>query len=163
MDRNGHAESGFLGRPPWQWAGLAFVVGLLLATGAATLHARVQARENERQFTRLAERSFDAVERQLHNTGLLVRLIQTLFLTSRQVTADEFAAMDANLRPRDQFPSLQALAYAERRGDSRGGLYYPTTLIAPRAGNEALLAANVAEAQAEVGLRFIDPHNDERH
>ena len=133
MDREGHSEPCLLRRPPWQWAVLAFVVGLVLATAAASVHARIQARENERQVARLAERSFDAIERQLHTCGLLVRAIQTLFLTSERVTPEEFAAMHANLRPSEQFPSLQALAYAERRGAPRGGLRYPTTLVAPLA------------------------------
>ena len=161
MEGKGHADSGFLGRPPWHWATLAFVTGLMLAIAAAALHARVQARDHERQVARLAERSFDAIERQLHTTGLLVRLIQTLFHTSDRVEPEEFAAMYANLRPREQFPSLQALAYAERRGDPRGGLRYPTTLVAPLAGNEALGGLDVATQPVNLRAAILARDTDQ--
>ena len=56
-----------------------------------------------------------AVQSQLQNCGLLVRTVQALFLASDQVTSREFDSIYSNLRPHDLFPSLQAMAYSERR------------------------------------------------
>ena len=69
--------------------------------------------------------------------------------------------MYANLRPREQFPSLQALAYAERRGDPRGGLRYPTTLVAPLAGNEALGGLDVATQPVNLRAAILARDTDQ--
>ncbi len=143
MDSKGRERPGFLGRPPWMWSLLALVLGLGVTSLAAAMHARAHGREEHTRLERLAERSFDSVERQLQTCGLLVRSVQALFLSSEQVTPVEFEAMHDNLRPREQFPSLQAIAYAERVVRDDGAVRYPTTLVAPLLGNDRLIGLDI--------------------
>ena len=149
-------DGGFLGQPAWLWSFGALLVGLALSVLAATLHHDALERSDRMRLDRLAERSFEAVDGQLQTCGLLVRAVQALFLASDNVTAAEFEAIYANLRPREQFPSLQAMAYAERSGrpssdaEPDGREHYLTNLVAPRSGNEALVGLDVATQPANL-------------
>ena len=143
-------DGGFLGQPAWLWSFGALVLGLLASGLAAGLHAEALDRGRDQRLQRLAERSFEAIEGQLQTCGLLVRSVQALFLASDTVTPAEFEAIYANLRPREQFPSLQAMAFAERSdrpsadAEPDGREHYLTTLVAPLAGNQMLLGLDVA-------------------
>src|SRR5688572_20906562 len=75
LDGKGRARSGFLGRPPWVWALLAMLLGIALAAAAAALHARAHDRQEAARQSRIVERAFDAVERQLQTCGLLARAV----------------------------------------------------------------------------------------
>ena len=144
-------DGGFLGQPAWIWSLGALAVGLALSALGASLHHKALARSEQVRLERLAERSFDAVEGKLQTCGLLVRSVQALFLSSDDVTADEFAAMYSNLRPREQFPSLQAVAYAKRSTDEgTGAEHYVTTLLAPLPGNRALLGLDISTQPANL-------------
>lgn len=149
-------DGGFLGQPAWLWSFGALLVGLALSVLAATLHHDALERSDRLRLDRLAERSFEAVDGQLQTCGLLVRAVQALFLASDDVTAAEFEAIYANLRPREQFPSLQAMAFAERSnrpsgdGEPDGRDHYLTNLVAPRSGNEALMGLDVATQPANL-------------
>ncbi|GGA67095.1 hypothetical protein GCM10011521_01510 [Arenimonas soli] len=149
-------DGGFLGQPTWLWSFGALLVGLALSVLAATLHHDALERSDRMRLDRLAERSFEAVDGQLQTCGLLVRAVQALFLASDEVTESEFEAIYANLRPREQFPSLQAMAYAERSdrpsadAEPDGRDHYLTNLVAPRSGNEALVGLDVATQPANL-------------
>lgn len=149
-------DGGFLGQPTWLWSFGALLVGLALSVLAAALHHDALERSDRMRLDRLAERSFEAVDGQLQTCGLLVRAVQALFLASDTVTEVEFEAIYANLRPREQFPSLQAMAYAERSARPAAGAepdgrdHYLTTLVAPRPGNEALVGLDVATQPANL-------------
>ncbi|HZX69567.1 MAG TPA: EAL domain-containing protein, partial [Rhodanobacter sp.] len=73
-----------------------------------------------------------------------LRAVQTLFLASDEVTQPEFAGFYNNMRPREQFPSLLALAYAQLEPDPRGDRYV-TRWAEPRAGNEAVVGLDVGQ------------------
>jgi CHASE1-domain containing sensor protein len=138
-------DGGFLGQPAWLWSAAALVVGLALSVAAAWLHHSAQQRSERNLLDRRAERSFAAVQGQLHNCGLLVRTVQALFLASDQVTAREFDSIYSNLRPRQLFPSLQAMAFSERRpGLAPDRDEYITTLVAPGPGNERLVGLDLS-------------------
>ena len=94
-------------------------------------------------FTKLERDSLRAVTDNLRACERLLRSVQTVFMASDAVSADEFATLYQTLRPRAEFPSLQALAYAERT-PVEGGERFITRLVAPRAGNEAVLGLDVA-------------------
>ncbi|HEX5694144.1 MAG TPA: CHASE domain-containing protein, partial [Arenimonas sp.] len=149
-------DGGFLGQPTWLWSFGALLVGLALSVLAAVLHANALDRTESQRLERLAERSFEAVEGQLETCGLLVRSVQALFLASDSVTSTEFEAVYSNLRPREQFPSLQAIAFAERSDTPGPGAapdgrdHYLTTLVAPRSGNEVLFGLDVASQPANL-------------
>ena len=142
-------DGGFLGQPAWLWSLGALLVGLGLSALAGLFHQDSLQRAERTRLERLAERSFDAVENQLHTCGLLVRSVQALFLSSDQVTAEEFEAIYANLRPGELFPSLQAIGYAERSDrpaigvEPDGGEHYLTVLVAPASGNARLKGLDI--------------------
>jgi CHASE1-domain containing sensor protein len=153
---NRRKDGGFLGQPAWLWSLGALLVGLALSLLAASLHRDALARSEQTRLERLAERSFDAVDSQLQTCGLLVRSVQALFLASDEVTIDEFEAMYSNLRPREQFPSLQAIAYAVKTDRPSpdaapdGQLRYPTVLVAPMQGNRMLMGLDIATQPANL-------------
>ncbi len=127
---------------PWRltaylWSLLALLVGLALAM--AVHHQQKQRLEVERTFVRdeLANKSYAALQARLHSAESLLRAVQTLFLASDDVTATEFGTFYANLRPREQFPGLLALAYAQRETRADGE-HYVTRWVEPLAGNEAV-------------------------
>jgi CHASE1-domain containing sensor protein len=91
-------DGGFFGQPTWLWSLAALLVGLSLAIGAAWLHHAALVRSERNLLEHRAERSFDAVETQLRDCGLLVRAVQALFLASDQVTPAEFGSIYSNLR-----------------------------------------------------------------
>ncbi len=70
------------------------------------------------------------------------RAVQTLFLASDEVTRAEFANFYSNMRPREQFPSLLALAYAQRESGPNGD-HYVTRWVEPQTGNEAVTGLEV--------------------
>ena len=136
-------------RRAWLAGAVAFVAAMTLGVLAALVHADTLGRDRDARLDRLAERSFDEVERRLHACGQLVRSMQALFLSSDEVTVDEFQAMYDNLQPRAQFPSLQAIAFARRAAGPDGATVdYVTTLVAPLPGNRMLVGLNVASQPA---------------
>src|SRR5688572_11994554 len=125
------------------WSLVALLAGTALSATVALDQYRVLRAERDVQFDRLAEQSFDSMQNRLAVCGLLVRSVQSLFLASEQLTAVEFDRVYANLRPRDVFPSLQAMAFARREPGADGGRYI-TDLVAPRAGNDRLRGLDLA-------------------
>jgi len=125
------------------WSLVALFAGLALAAAAGAYHYRVLRAERDVQFDRLAERSFDAMQNRLAVCGLLVRSVQSLFLASEELSAVEFDRVYDNLRPKEVFPSLQALAFA-RRSVVAGRERYVTEFVAPHQGNERLVGLELA-------------------
>ncbi|RDZ29797.1 EAL domain-containing protein [Lysobacter silvisoli] len=115
-------------------------VGLTLWLGGAQ-HRRV-VDDRTAALDAGAQRVFHSLNDRLHACELLLRSVQTLFLTSDEVTAQEFANLYANVRPRERFPSLQAMGYS-RRETRVDGDHYITDLVAPLAGNERVLGLDV--------------------
>ncbi len=150
MDKQ-RKDGGFLGQPAWLWSLGALVVGLALSVAAASVHSQVLARSEQVRLDRLAERSFDSVQSKLRTCGMLLRSVQALFLSSDDVTAEEFGAMHANLRPREQFPGLQAITYSVRSVDEATGVErYVTTLVAPLPGNRGIVGLDISSQPANL-------------
>ncbi|KAA2285332.1 bifunctional diguanylate cyclase/phosphodiesterase [Arenimonas fontis] len=159
METRRHKEGASSGRSAWWWSLAALGLGLALSLMAAATHRDSLATAERVRLERLAASAFDAVEAKLLTCGLLVRSMQALFLASERVTDQEFQAMYDNLRPREQFPSLQAVAYAEKRvlagGEGEGSVRYITVLAAPRSGNDRLFGLDVGSQPANLtALRF---------
>ncbi len=154
-------DGGFLGQPAWLWSGAALVVGLAASLAAAWMHHQSLARAERVTLERRAERSFDAVEAQLRSCGLLVRSVQALFLTTDRVTDLEFDSIYANLRPRELFPSLQAIAYADRVPSADGQDHFPTRLIAPKGGNLRLRGLDIVSQPANLRSVLASRDSDE--
>ncbi|WP_425543170.1 bifunctional diguanylate cyclase/phosphodiesterase [Rhodanobacter soli] len=126
----------------WLWGMLALLSGLALAL--AVYHQQKQRREVEQTFVRdeLANKAYAALQTKLHSAESMLRAVQTLFLASDEVTATEFNNFYTNLRPREQFPSLLALAYAQRE-PGPDGWHYMTRWVEPIEGNGAVVGLDV--------------------
>jgi diguanylate cyclase (GGDEF)-like protein/PAS domain S-box-containing protein len=146
-----------LGLPAWLWSLLALAVGIAGTLWAAQLQQERMRVERRAQLEHVAESSFVALRSQLQAAEMLARAVQSVFLASEEVTGQEFANVYANLRPHDRFPSLQALAFA-RREPQPGGDRYITELVAPEAGNRAIigLLVNTQPANLSAVLRSRD-------
>ena len=134
------------GAPAWLWALAALAIGIALSFWVSAQQRERSRVDRDVAFTKLANESFHAVADSLHSCELLLRAVQTVFLASDDVTPTEFANLYDNLRPRTEFPSLQALAYAERvpGPDGVGGRdRYITTLVQPVAGNEEVIGLDL--------------------
>jgi diguanylate cyclase (GGDEF)-like protein/PAS domain S-box-containing protein len=131
-----------LGLPAWAWSVLALLVGLAGSYLVAAGSFRQQQQERREQLATIAERGYASIAERLRGCELLVRSVQTVFLSSDEITPDEFQHVFSNLRPHEIFPSLQALAFA-RRVPREDGDHYITDMVAPLAGNEGILGLDI--------------------
>ena len=134
--------------PGWRrsalwWSVLALLAGLALAFAA---HLQQQQRHRTEQSLvrgEMAGKTYAALLSRLQAAESLLRAVQTLFLSSDEVTETEFTSFYDNMRPRAQFPGLLALAYAHRESGPRGE-HFITRWVQPRKGNEAVVDLDVA-------------------
>ena len=164
-------DGSFYGKPAWLWAAAALALGLSVSSLAAWSHHSTLAKSEREQLVHRAERSFDAVQSQLKSCGVLARSVQALFLASDQVTESEFDNIYSTLRPREVFPSLQAMAYAERAFPATAarnaapsavlGEHFITTLVAPKPGNERLIGLDVASQPANLRGLYASRDSDQ--
>ena len=110
------------GVPGWLWSLVALAIGVALTLWVSGLQYQRAGAEHRAAILQLEEDSFAGVAGSLQACERLLRSVQTVFLASDAVSADEFAHLYENLRPRMLFPSLQALAFAERRARMRGSI-----------------------------------------
>jgi diguanylate cyclase (GGDEF)-like protein/PAS domain S-box-containing protein len=125
------------------WGLLALLFGLALTLAVHNQQERRQQAEQASLRNELAGKGYLALQAQLHSAEWLLRAVQTLFLVSDRVTATDFGNFYANLRPREQFPSLLALAYAQREVQA-GGVHYVIRLVEPLQGNEAVRGLDIS-------------------
>ena len=146
-----------LGVAAWVWALVALLVGVALSIWLAQgQQQRVDARRHA-ELQAAADSIAAAVGDRLRTCEMLARSVQSLFLASAEVEPGEFDHLYENLRPRERFPSLQAVAYAERGPDGR----YVTTLVAPAAGNAAVLGLDVAAQPANLAALLASRDSDQ--
>jgi diguanylate cyclase (GGDEF)-like protein len=137
------------------WSLLALLSGLALSILVAREHARLIDDDQRGNLTRVVERTVAGLRDQLQTCGILIRAVQTLFMTSDEVTADEFQRIYVNLNPKEEFNSLVAVAYARRVLEERAGglpprVSFPTEMVAPLDGNQRLLGLDVASQPANL-------------
>jgi len=149
-----------LGQPARVWTAGALLLGAAMTAFTTHAHHSALVQAERAQFDSIAERSFDAVAARLHDAGTLVRSVQGTFLASEEITPEEFRHLYANLRPRESFPSLQAIGVALR--ESREGQdHFITTLIAPLPGNERLHGLDVATQPANMAALKLSRDTDQ--
>ena len=151
---------GFLGQPAWVWTAVALLIGAVLTLLATWTQHKALGQAERAQFERVADRSFTAIESRLRDCGMLVRAVQGVFLASHDVDKDEFANLYANLRPREAFPSLQAMGVA-RRVTVGGAEHFITDLVEPVAGNERLQGLDVTSQPANMAALVYSRDADE--
>lgn len=135
--------------PAWVWSLVALAVGVALTWWVAQWQERRHIAEREMTGQHMLGSSYSALEERLRACALMVRSVQSLFLASEVVTADEFTHAYDNLRTREVFPSLQAIAFAryERRAD---GDHYITEMVAPLKGNERVQGLDISTQPANM-------------
>lgn len=121
----------------YAWGLAALLIGLVFTLAMHQHQKHRQEVEQYALYTQLAKTGYLALEAQLRGAEWLLRSMQTLFLASDQVTEAEFADFYENLHPREQFPSLVALAYAQRELQPDGE-HYVVRLVQPAVDNQAL-------------------------
>ena len=126
----------------WVWATCALLVGVALSMWLANEQQRQLQADHRATMESMADTSQQALLERLRACQMVARAVQTLFLASNTVDADEFHNVYANLKLGQRLPGLQAMAYAERSIDATGARY-PTTLIEPKTGNERLIGLDV--------------------
>ena len=119
------------------------LLGLALTAWATSLQQRRALAQRDAQFAQAAREGADAVDAGLRACGRLLRAVQTVFIASNDVDAGEFAHLYDNLRPRAEFPGLQAVAYSSRE-QRTGGDRYVSVLVEPLEGNERVLGLDLA-------------------
>lgn len=123
---------------------MALILGLIVSALVAYWHHRSLAEQGRGQMQRLAERSAHGLANHLDQAGLLIRAVQAVFLSSDDVSDQEFIRLYQGLDVDGGFPALLALAYSARERDHDGQLRYVTRMIAPVPGNERVLGLDVA-------------------
>ncbi|KRE94898.1 diguanylate cyclase [Frateuria sp. Soil773] len=142
------------------WSLLALAGGLLLTLAVHHQQRQRQLDEHRVALRMLAEKSYAGLQNRLQSSELLVRSVQSLFLSSDAVSATEFGHIYENLRPREQFPSLIAFAYAN--GESRpDGMHYITELVQPREGNESLAGLDINTQPANLAALLASRDSDQ--
>ncbi|MBW3549383.1 MAG: EAL domain-containing protein [Proteobacteria bacterium] len=142
---------------------LALVVGIGLSLWIASVQQRRFEAQSVASLERIAGRTHAALLDRLESAELLARAVQTLFLTSEEVSQEEFANIYANLHPRELMPGLQALAYARRAtGEVQegGADRYVTELVQPLDGNEAVVGLLVNRQPANLAAVLSSRDSD---
>ncbi|MGH8072550.1 MAG: bifunctional diguanylate cyclase/phosphodiesterase [Lysobacter sp.] len=146
-----------LGVAGWVWALVALLLGVGLSVWFSQgQQQRVEARRHA-ELEATADTIAASVDDRLRTCEMLARSVQSLFLASAEVEPSEFENLYRNLRPRERFPSLQAVAYAERGSDG----HYVTTLVAPSAGNAAVKGLDVAAQPANLAALLVSRDTDQ--
>ncbi len=156
FEENDFKTSVGTGLPPrrraeaWVWAILAFCLGMSLTLWLVAGEKDRSEREEQLAFTSETDRIAESIRAQLDRCGLMLREFQTIFLTSDNVRADEYALAYENLHGSSVVQvSLQTVAYAERRR-SPGGETYVTTMFVPISGNTTIRGLAVGSQPANM-------------
>ena len=128
--------------PDAAWGLVAMLCGVALSLVLQHQQHQRHAASQHGAWQALADRGFGALRDRLQSSERLVRSVQTVYLASDTITPTEFEHIYDNLRPRERFPSLLALAYV-RRELHADGEHYITERVAPIQGNESVLGLDV--------------------
>jgi diguanylate cyclase (GGDEF)-like protein len=126
----------------WFWVLLAFLAGL-----AVTLLLYQQQRARQLALGHIAldeqaEKGYATLQARLDSYELLMHAVQSLYLTSSEVTPEAFDNLYGDLRLREMFPGLLALSYA-RRENRADGEHYIIERATPAQGNERLMGLDI--------------------
>ena len=127
----------------WLWSLVALLLGLVCSVLVAQWQHDKLVDERRQQLANVAARSAERLNNELAAAGQMIRALQAAFLSAERVTAEEFATLYRILDQDHHVPALRMLEFARR---SRGGdgERFLTTMVAPSAGNQALLGVDVA-------------------
>jgi len=128
------------------WAVAALLAGLLLTAELARREWKVEHQKVESLQRSLADAAPQQLRESLENTALVLRSMQTVFLSSSQpMNQAAFADYQRNLRSGDWLHGYVLTGFASREtapDDGRG--IYRYLFLAPLQGSEALLGFDIA-------------------
>lgn len=130
-------------RSPLLAAGSVFVLSILLVLSAAVPYRQALLRDQLSFLPAAAERVGLAVLSQLKALGQAARSLQVGLENDPDMSQTAFDRLAEQLKVRENFPSVMAMAYARKRLDEQGRVHYYTELISPALGNERLRGLDV--------------------
>ncbi|MDQ3289379.1 MAG: EAL domain-containing protein [Pseudomonadota bacterium] len=146
--------------PAWAWSLLALLLGLAVTFWLQDLQQEQTESERVEALENVVADAHSALAERLDAAHLLVRSVQTLFLTSEQVTAAEFSHLYQNMKPRTRLPGLRALVYAAATPGPAGARHI-TTLVAPLEGNEMVVGLDVADQPTNLAALMRSRDSDQ--
>ncbi len=126
------------------WGLVALLLGLACSALVAHWQHGKLVEDRHLQLARIAARSAETLNGELAFASQMIRSLQAAFLSADRVTAREFATLHRILDKDHYVPALRLLEYAVRRPTPEGGGRYITEMVAPVAGNDALLGLDVS-------------------
>jgi len=138
--------------PPAVWALLLLAAGLL-STAALARREWQGAQESAQALHRsLADAAQARLREPLEGSALLLRAMQTVFLSNDRMDQAGFAEYQRNLRSGELVPGYVVTAFAYRRPDpaTPGRAAYRYAFVTPLSGNEALLDFDIASQPANL-------------
>lgn len=119
------------------------LIGVWVALALFAWHRHWQSADLNAREQRLASRVAASIQGEIAALTALARAFQTLYIASDEVSDAEFAHAFSTLSPDTDSRTMVAVGLA-RREYVDGSEHYITRLVAPVAGNEALLGLDVA-------------------
>lgn len=126
------------------WSLVALVLGLALSALVAHWQHGKLVEDRHMQLARIAARSAETLNSELAFASQMIRSLQAAFLSADRVSPREFATLHRILDKDHFVPALRLLEYAARRTAPDGGSRYITEMVAPAAGNDALIGLDVS-------------------
>lgn len=126
------------------WSLVALALGLICSALVAHWQHGKLVDDRRVQLSRIAARSAETLNGELAFASQMIRSLQAAFLSADDVTASEFATLHRILDKDHYVPALRLLEYAAGRPGPDGQMHFVTGMVAPSAGNQALIGVDVA-------------------
>ncbi|KAF1721577.1 bifunctional diguanylate cyclase/phosphodiesterase [Pseudoxanthomonas wuyuanensis] len=141
-----------LGLSPAVWASAVLVAGLLATGWLADREWRDVQRRTQASQQQLADKSAQDLQVPLQDAAIMLRAMQTVFLSSGHLDQRHFAQYNDNLRIPELVPGHVATVFARRQPDPANPrrVAYPYEVAAPLRGNEFLIGFNIAEQKVNL-------------
>ena len=131
---------------PALWAMVLLLLGLLGTAAIAHHEWTQQQRQSELLQQALANAAHSRMREPLTGAAMVLRSMQTVFLSSKGMDQQEFAQYQQNLRPHELAQGYVLTAFAQREtGPGRPGPEaYRYQFVAPLDGNQVLLGFDIS-------------------
>lgn len=133
-----------LGVPPALWAGTVLILGLLFTAWIAQREWQDMNQRADAAHRSLADSGVRKLQIPLYAAAMMLRAMQTVFLSNDNVDQARFEQYNTNLRI-SLLPGQVATVFARRQVDPLDiqGVTYPYMLAAPLRGNETMIGFDI--------------------
>ena len=126
------------------WSLVALALGLVCSALVAHWQHGKLVDDRRVQLSRIAARSAETLNGELAFASQMIRSLQAAFLSADDISAPEFATLHRILDKDHYVPALRLLEYAVGRPGPDGRAHFVIEMVAPAAGNQALIGVDVA-------------------